>query len=60
MSEGSGVIFCVLLKGFCFLTGTYFTMAAAANSLDNILEEPYFRELAIIREPALQVLLIFY
>lgn len=29
--------------------------AAAANSLDNILDEPYFRELAIVKEPALQL-----
>lgn len=50
MSEGSGMIFCVQLKGFCFLTGGYFAMAAAANSLDNILDEPYFRELAIVKE----------
>lgn len=39
------------LKGFWFLTGGYFAMAAAAaNSLDNILDEPYFRELAIVKE----------
>lgn len=30
-------------------------MAAAANSLDNILDESYFRELAIVKEPALQL-----
>lgn len=53
LSQSSAVMLSV--QGVCLITGSYFTLAAAANSLDAALQEPYFIQSAIIKEPAVML-----
>jgi len=55
-SEGFGAMF--WLKGVCYMTGGYMTMAGAAITLDHLTGEPYFCQLAVIKEPALRLKMV--
>lgn len=51
MTESSGVMLCV--KGVCVVSGFWFAAAGIAGELDTIIGEDYFKELAVIKKPAL-------
>lgn len=51
MSEGSGAFFCI--KGICYASGIWFTIVGASTGLDEVIGEDFFKEMAIVKQPAL-------
>lgn len=51
LTEGSASLYCI--TGICYISGTWLGLAGASITVDQIIGEDYFKEMAIIKQPAL-------
>jgi hypothetical protein len=51
LTEGSAAFHC--FTGICFVSGTWLGMAGTAITVDQLIGEDYFKEMAVFKQPAL-------